>query len=138
MAPRRVAVTGLGVICALGHDVPAFWNALCAGRPGIARIESVDMSTLRFQNGAEVRDYSHPAQHFDDGRRPTCIDRFAQFARDRRARGRSPMPASTSTPAAARDGRRSSPDRRVGGQCTRGYAVLRDVLQAGLYRVSTR
>jgi len=78
MAPRRVAVTGLGVICALGHDVPAFWNALCAGRPGIARIESVDMSTLRFQNGAEVRDYD-PAQHFERAQ-ADLLDRFAQFA----------------------------------------------------------
>ena len=78
MAPRRVAVTGLGVICALGHDVPSFWNALCAARPGIARIESVDMSGLRFQNGAEVRDYD-PAQHFESAQ-ADLLDRFAQFA----------------------------------------------------------
>jgi nodulation protein E len=78
MAPRRVAVTGLGVICALGHDVPSFWNALCAGRPGIARIESVDMSALRFQNGAEVRNYD-PAQHFERAQ-ADLLDRFAQFA----------------------------------------------------------
>ncbi len=78
MAPRRVAVTGLGVISALGHDVPSFWNALCAGRPGIARIESVDMSALRFQNGAEVRNYD-PAQHFERAQ-ADLLDRFAQFA----------------------------------------------------------
>jgi len=78
MAPRRVAVTGLGVICALGHDVSSFWNALCAGRHGIARIESVDMSALRFQNGAEVRNYD-PAQHFESAQ-ADLLDRFAQFA----------------------------------------------------------
>jgi len=78
MAPRRVAVTGLGVISAFGHDVPSFWNALCAGRPGIARIESVDVSGLRFQNGAEVRDYD-PAQHFESAQ-ADLLDRFAQFA----------------------------------------------------------
>src|SRR5271157_1462560 len=78
MAPRRVAVTGLGVICALGHDVSSFWNALCAGRPAIARIESVDMSALRFQNGAEVRNYD-PAQHFERAQ-ADLLDRFAQFA----------------------------------------------------------
>jgi nodulation protein E len=78
MAPRRVAVTGLGVISALGPDVPSFWNALCAGRPGIARIESVDVSGLRFQNGAEVRDFD-PAQHFELTQ-ADLLDRFAQFA----------------------------------------------------------
>ena len=78
MAPRRVAVTGLGVISALGHDVSCFWNALCAGRSGIARIGSVDLSGLRFQNGAEVRDYD-PAQHFQPAQ-TDLLDRFAQFA----------------------------------------------------------
>jgi nodulation protein E len=75
---RRVAVTGLGVISALGHDLSCFWNALCAGRPGIARIESVDLSGLRFQNGAEVRDYDS-GQHFEPAQ-ADLLDRFAQFA----------------------------------------------------------
>ncbi len=78
MALRRVAVTGLGVISALGHDAASFWNALCAGRPAIGRIESVDVSGLRFQNGAEVRDYD-PAQHFEPAQ-AELLDRFAQFA----------------------------------------------------------
>jgi nodulation protein E len=78
MAPRRVAVTGLGAISALGNDVSCFWNALIAGRPGIARIESVDLSGLRFQNGAEVRHYD-PAQHFEP-KQADLLDRFAQFA----------------------------------------------------------
>ncbi len=34
--PRRVAVTGLGVISALGHNAQEFWQALEAGRSGIA------------------------------------------------------------------------------------------------------
>ena len=78
MAPRRVAVTGLGVISALGHDVSCFWNALVAGRSGIARIESVDVTGLRFQNGAEVRNYD-AAQHFEPAQ-TDLLDRFAQFA----------------------------------------------------------
>ena len=78
MAPHRVAVTGLGVISPLGHDVSSFWNALCAGRPAIARIESVDLSSIRFQNGAEVRGYD-PAQHFEPAQ-ADLLDRFAQFA----------------------------------------------------------
>ncbi len=33
---RRVAVTGVGAISALGHDAPRMWAALCDGRSGIA------------------------------------------------------------------------------------------------------
>ena len=77
-AARRVAVTGVGAISALGHDAPQTWAALCGGRSGIARIESVDVSGLRFQNGAEVKGFD-PAAHFDPGRLD-LLDRFAQFA----------------------------------------------------------
>lgn len=78
MAPRRVAVTGLGIISALGHDVSCFWNAMVAGRPAIGRIEAVDLSRLRFQNGAQVRDYD-PGRHFEAAQ-GDLLDRFAQFA----------------------------------------------------------
>jgi 3-oxoacyl-[acyl-carrier-protein] synthase II len=35
---RRVAVTGIGVVSPLGNDTGAFFAALSAGRPGIARL----------------------------------------------------------------------------------------------------
>jgi len=75
---RRVAITGLGVICALGRNTCEFWNSLCAGKPGIGPIASTDCSALRFKNGAEVPDYSH--QPYFDDKRADFIDRFAQFA----------------------------------------------------------
>ncbi|PWU11577.1 MAG: beta-ACP synthase [Terriglobia bacterium] len=75
---RRVAITGMGAICALGRNVSEFEAALRCGRSGIGPLESTDCSQLRFQNGAEVRGYSH-TPYFDD-RRADFIDRFAQFA----------------------------------------------------------
>src|SRR5579871_65912 len=75
---RRVAITGMGAICALGRTVAESAEALFAGRPGIGPIESADMSQIRFQNGAEVKGYSH--QPYFDDRRADFIDRFAQFA----------------------------------------------------------
>ncbi|MGF1543003.1 MAG: beta-ketoacyl-[acyl-carrier-protein] synthase family protein [Parvularculaceae bacterium] len=36
-AGRRVVVTGLGVVCATGGDVDAFWRAAVDGRPAIER-----------------------------------------------------------------------------------------------------
>src|SRR5689334_7605718 len=75
---RRVAITGIGSICALGRNVAEFSESLRQGRSGIAPLESVDTSLLRFQNGAEVKSYTH--QPYFDDRRADFIDRFAQFA----------------------------------------------------------
>jgi nodulation protein E len=75
---RRVAITGMGAICALGRNVTQFAEALSLGRSGIAPIESTSREQLRFQNGAEVKGYSH-TPYFED-RRADFIDRFAQFA----------------------------------------------------------
>ena len=78
MAQRRVAITGLGIICPLGLNVRDTWESLCAGRPAIGPIQSADCTTLRFQNGAEVRGYD-PLQHFPGGK-DAYLDRFAQFS----------------------------------------------------------
>ena len=75
---RRVAITGLGVISALGNGVPEFWDKLSSGVPGIAPIRLVDCSRMRLQKGAEVKDFD-PAAHFDPSRL-SLLDRFAQFA----------------------------------------------------------
>ena len=74
----RVAVTGIGVVCALGRNTNEFSQSLRHGRSGIAQIEGPDVSTLRFSNGAQVRGYSH-SPHFGD-READFLDRFAQFA----------------------------------------------------------
>jgi nodulation protein E len=75
---RRVVITGMGAICALGRNVGEVAESLREGRAAIGPIESCDMSQLRFQNGAEVRGYCH--QPYFDDRRADFIDRFAQFA----------------------------------------------------------
>jgi nodulation protein E len=78
MASRRVAITGLGIISPLGLNLADTWKSLREGRPGIGAIQSADCSTLRFQNGAEVRGYD-ALKHFEGGR-DAYIDRFAQFS----------------------------------------------------------
>ena len=75
--PRRVAVTGLGVISALGGNSAEFWQALQAGQPGIRPLRAVDPALLRFPNAAEVPNYA-PEQYFDE-KELGLIDRFAQF-----------------------------------------------------------
>jgi nodulation protein E len=75
---RRVVVTGMGILCALGGCKDDCWGALRAGRTGIAPIQTMDAEGLRFRNGAEVRGF-RAEDHFEAAR---CdqMDRFAQFA----------------------------------------------------------
>ncbi len=37
--PRRVVITGMGVVSSLGHDHDEFYNNLLAGKSGISMIE---------------------------------------------------------------------------------------------------
>ncbi len=74
----RVAITGIGVICAVGNTREEFAVNLREGRCGIADITLADVSGFRFRKGAEVRGYV-PGQHFDL-KQIDIIDRFAQFA----------------------------------------------------------
>jgi nodulation protein E len=62
---RRVAITGIGVVSAVGNDKESFWQNISGGRPGIVPITKVDVSDLRFKNAAEVRGFDSLA-HFSD------------------------------------------------------------------------
>ncbi len=54
-APTRIVVTGVGMVCPVGVGRAA-WEALLAGRSGIAPVVSFDTSRYRVHRGAEVRD----------------------------------------------------------------------------------
>lgn len=76
---RRIVITGMGAICALGHDAPSVWKAMTEGRPGIGPIHHIQPGQLR--NGgiaAEVADYD-AASFFDEARR-TLLDPFSEYA----------------------------------------------------------
>ena len=76
--PRRVAISGLGLVCALGNTVVESWTAMVAGSCGIAPIRAVDTSGLKFHSGAELRDLD-PRAHFEPSRMD-LLDRFTQLA----------------------------------------------------------
>jgi nodulation protein E len=78
MTGRRVAVTGVGVISALGRTAGEFWDALVAGRSAIRPIEAVDRTLLRFANGAEIPGYR--AEDYFDSKDAGLLDPFAQYA----------------------------------------------------------
>jgi len=77
MTARRVVVTGMGMLTALGNDVPSTWEGLLAGRPGIRTIAAFDPSRLTAQIAGEVQalDSSHVLDRKDQRR----TDRYIQF-----------------------------------------------------------
>ena len=75
---RRVVVTGMSVVTALGSDLPEFWERLCAGKSGVSRLERFDCSDFKVNFGGEIKDFK-PEDHFD-GKEARRLDRFSQFA----------------------------------------------------------
>lgn len=51
---RQVAITGIGLVTALGEGADATFDALVAGRTGIRRLSTFDPADLRTQLGAEL------------------------------------------------------------------------------------
>jgi 3-oxoacyl-[acyl-carrier-protein] synthase II len=77
MAERRVAITGIGVVCALGSGIEEFHHALVESRPGIRRLPEEVTLGSGVQVGALVN--WDPAAHFK-GPEAANLDRVAQFA----------------------------------------------------------
>lgn len=76
--PRRVVVTGLGMVTALGADVASTWDGLVAGRSGIRTITLFDPSRLASRIAGEVVDFDpSPVLDRKEQRRN---DRYTQLA----------------------------------------------------------
>jgi 3-oxoacyl-[acyl-carrier-protein] synthase II len=54
---RRVVVTGIGLICGVGHTTEEVWQNLLAGKSGVARITQFDASQFACQIAAEVKNF---------------------------------------------------------------------------------
>ena len=54
---RRVVVTGIGLICAVGNTTEEVWKNLLAGKSGVARITGFDPSQFACQIAAEVKNF---------------------------------------------------------------------------------
>ncbi len=75
---RQVAVTGLGVITALGSGADATWAALLAGRSAVGPVRNFDASSLRTRLAAEITDFN-PTDFVDrrTGRKMTRGEQLA-------------------------------------------------------------
>ncbi|MGZ4788780.1 MAG: beta-ketoacyl-ACP synthase II [Terriglobales bacterium] len=75
---RRVVVTGLGLICAVGNTTEEAWHNLQAGKSGVTRITQFDTSQHSCQIAAEVKNFD-PLQ-FIEKKEIKKMGRFIHFA----------------------------------------------------------
>ncbi len=79
MSKKRVVVTGLSAITPLGGDVVSSWDALLAGKSGIAPITAFDAAGFAARIAGEVKDFD-PEQYGIAAKTAKRMDRFVQFA----------------------------------------------------------
>jgi len=75
---RRVVVTGIGLVCAVGNTAPETWENLVAGRSGIAPITQFDTTGFSVTFAAEVKNFD-PLQ-FVDKKESRKMARFIHLA----------------------------------------------------------
>ena len=76
-APRRVVVTGMGAVTALGNDVASTWAGMAAGRSAIRTITAFDPSRVTSRIAGEVHDID--ASHVLDRKELRRTDRYIMF-----------------------------------------------------------
>ena len=78
MEKRRVVITGLGAVTPVGLTAAESWEAVKAGKCGIAPITLYDASNMKAKLAGEVKGFD-PANYMEK-REARKVDRFAQFA----------------------------------------------------------
>ncbi|MEJ6952167.1 beta-ketoacyl-ACP synthase II [Natronospora cellulosivora (SeqCode)] len=61
---RKVVITGLGVVSALGTELDIFWNNIINSKSGISNISKFDVSNYPSKIGAEIKDFK-PEEYID-------------------------------------------------------------------------
>lgn len=80
MTERRVAVTGIGLVCSLGLDRESVWQALCEGRCGIADLTLFEGDLYRSRMVAQVPYDEATRFSVRERRRYARADQFAILA----------------------------------------------------------
>ncbi|MCX7771500.1 MAG: beta-ketoacyl-ACP synthase II [Clostridia bacterium] len=75
---KRVVVTGMGVVSALGNDVETFWNALKEGKSGIKTVTKFD--TTNFTTKVAAQNDTFDPTLYIDRKEVKRMDLFTQYA----------------------------------------------------------
>jgi len=78
MNERRVVVTGMGVVTALGCSLDSFWNRLISGYSGVRTITKFDVSSYPVKIAAEVIEFEIDA--FISRKEQRRMDQFCHYA----------------------------------------------------------
>ncbi len=79
MAPRRIVITGTGLITALGTGTEKTWSGLLTGKSAVGPITKFDPSQLSARIAGEVKDFDPEAWGMDR-RESRRMDLFSQYA----------------------------------------------------------
>ncbi len=79
---KKVLITGIGMVTAVGNGKAATWEAVKAGKPGVGRITSFDPSRCTSQVAAEVKGFDEYAlaSGLIDKKAMRHMARFSQYA----------------------------------------------------------
>jgi 3-oxoacyl-[acyl-carrier-protein] synthase II len=75
---RRVVITGMGLICAVGQTSTEVWQNIVAGKSGVSKITRFDTTQFACQIAAEVKDFD-PLK-FIEKKEVKKMGRFIHFA----------------------------------------------------------
>jgi len=76
--PRRIVITGIGLVSPLGLGAKKNWEAIKTGRSGVTRISKFDTQDFSSQIAGEVSDFD-PSDFFDK-KESRKMDPFIQYA----------------------------------------------------------
>lgn len=78
MELKRVVVTGLGALTAIGNDVSSYWNSLLNGVSGAAPITKFNAEKFKTRFACELKNFN--IEDFIDRKEARKMDPFTQYA----------------------------------------------------------
>ena len=78
MTHRRVGITGIGAVTAIGHGVEGLWRGVRRGRSAVRPLTAFDAGPFRSRLAAEIDDFD-PCDYLG-ARSARRLDRFSQLA----------------------------------------------------------
>lgn len=75
---KRVVVTGMGIMSALGLNLNDFWDNIINGKSGISTIDKFNVDKIRSKIAANIKDFE--PKNYMSAKDAKRMDRFAQFA----------------------------------------------------------
>lgn len=77
---RRVVVTGISPVTALGCETSEFWDRICSGKSGVGPLRRFLSDDYKVRFGGELREFNLRDHMEIDQKEVRRLDRFCQFA----------------------------------------------------------